>query len=197
MSAGVVLTWKGVVACDLQGGIGRDGGLPWHLPNDLKRFRAQTIGRPILMGRRTWMSIGRPLPGRLSLVLTRTPTASNDAALCFVTSLDEAAASAAAWMQAQAPTVPRELCVVGGAAVYGLAAPRIDQWHLTLVHARDLGCDTHLTPLVRRNWEVVTRHDHPADAAHAWAQTELVLQRVHRDQGPTVPFAEWLRPSPA
>jgi len=109
--------------------IGRDNGLPWRLPADLRHFKALTLGHAVLMGRRTFESIGRPLPGRRNLILTR--SADFAAAGCEVVhSLAEAVAAAGS----AAP-----LMVIGGAEVYALAMPQVTRIHLTLVHDRIAG----------------------------------------------------------
>ena len=114
-----------LAAVAANGVIGRDGGLPWHLPADLKRFKALTMGHPVIMGRRTCESIGRPLPGRRNIVLTRSGKAL-PAGFEHHAGLDEALAACG---QAEAP------CVIGGAALYELALPRASRLELTEVHA--------------------------------------------------------------
>jgi len=155
-----------VVAADEEGGIGRGGGLPWHLPADLKHFRALTMGKPVIMGRRTWESIGRPLPGRRNVVVSRQPslqvpgcevTASLDDALRLV---DDAA----------------EACVIGGAEIYRLALPLADLIHLTRVHAR-VEADTFLPPLDPREWRLQSREEHAADERHAYPFSFITLER--------------------
>ena len=115
--------------------IGRNNAMPWHLPADLKRFKALTLGHPVIMGRKTWDSIlatlGKPLPGRTSIVLTRKP----GAALPGATVVDSMAAAIAA-----AGTV-NEVCVIGGAEIYALALPLADRLHLTQIDA-DVEGDT-------------------------------------------------------
>lgn len=158
-----------IVAADEHGGIGRDGGLPWHLPEDLKRFRALTMGKPIVMGRRTWDSIGRPLPGRRSLVVSRQPGLAIGGAEAFG-SLDAALRAAAG-----AP----ETCVIGGAEVYREALPRAAVVHLTRVHA-SVQADTFFPALDAAEWEEVAREDRPADERHAHPYSFLTLRRVNR-----------------
>lgn len=140
------------------GVIGRDGGLPWRLPDDLRRFKAITMGKPVLMGRRTFESLGRPLPGRENLVLTR-DRAWSAPGCRVVHSLDEAIAAAAG---------AEELMVIGGAEVFRLAWPRLARLELTEVHAEIEG-DVRLDPLDLSGWREVTRDRHPADERHALA----------------------------
>src|SRR5699024_8496022 len=117
-----------VAALDENGVIGADGGMPWHLPADLRHFKRTTLHKPIVMGRRTHESIGRALPGRRNLVLTRDPHYRAEGCEC-VTSLAAARRIAAADGAAQ-------LAVIGGAQVYKLALPLAQRLYLTRIHAR-------------------------------------------------------------
>jgi len=155
-----------IVAADEQGGIGRNGGLPWHLPEDLKRFKALTLGKPIVMGRRTWESIGRPLPGRRSLVVSRRQDFAPPGVEVFG-SLEAALAAAS--------SVP-ETCVIGGAEIYAQALPHVAVIHLTRVHA-SAGADTFFPALDAGQWEEIAREDRPADERHAWPYSFLTLRR--------------------
>jgi len=155
-----------IVAMDEGGVIGRDNALPWRLPEDLKRFKAITMGKPILMGRKTFESIGKPLPGRLNLVLTRARDWHREGALS-VHSMDEAIARAA-----DAP----ELAVIGGEAVFKLALPFAQRIYLTQVHAKVAG-DTAFPAFDRAQWREVARSQHPADERHAFAMTFSTLER--------------------
>ena len=161
-----------VVAADERGGIGRRGTLPWHLPEDLKRFKALTMGKPIVMGRRTWDSIGRPLPGRRSLVVSRQPGFGRDGIEAYATL--EAALQAAA----DAP----ETCVIGGAEIYRQALPYAQIVHLTRVHAV-VEADTFFPALDPAGWEEIAREDHAADERHAHDYSFLTLRRVDRPAG--------------
>ena len=158
-----------IVAVAENGVIGRAGQLPWHLPDDLKRFKALTMGKPMLMGRRTFESIGRPLPGRTSLVLTRAANWIAPAGALAVHSLDDALAAARERDAA-------ELAVIGGADVFRLALPLADRIELTRVHA-DLSGDVYFPPLDAREWRETEGVDHPADARHAYPMTFSVLTR--------------------
>jgi dihydrofolate reductase len=155
-----------VVAADEHGGIGRDGGLPWHLPEDLKRFKALTMGKPIVMGRRTWDSIGRPLPGRRSLVVSRRPDFAAPGAEVFGT-LQAALAAAES---------EPETCVIGGAEIYAQALPYADLIHLTRVHTSG-GADTFFPAFDPAGWEETAREDRPADERHACSYSFLTLRR--------------------
>ncbi len=156
-----------VAAVADNGVIGRDGTLPWHLPDDLRRFKSLTVGRPILMGRRTFDAIGRPLPARTNLVLTRNPE-SLPAGVHGVASVEQALEQSAG---------AAELCVIGGAEVYKQTLPRTDRLELTLVHAIVDG-DVTFPDYQAEQWREVARIEHPADDRHAYAMTFLTLDRV-------------------
>ncbi|MCJ2118124.1 dihydrofolate reductase [Methylobacterium sp. J-001] len=156
-----------VVAVARNGVIGRDNGLAWHLSSDLKRFKALTMGKPMLMGRRTWASIGRPLPGRRTLVLSRDPGFRAEGAE-IVHDWDAAVAAAAA----------PELMVVGGAEIYALALPHADRLHLTEVEAEPEG-DVRFPAFDRAAFREAFREAHPAGPRdeHAFAFVDWVRIR--------------------
>jgi dihydrofolate reductase len=148
-----------VAAVARNGVIGRDNGLAWHLSSDLKRFKALTMGKPMLMGRRTWDSIGRPLPGRRTLVLTR------DRGFRA-----EGAETVHDWDAALAAAAGTELMVVGGAEIYALALPQADRLHLTEVEAEPEG-DVRFPAFDRARFRETFREPHPAGPRdeHAFA----------------------------
>lgn len=158
-----------VVARDRRGVIGRDGALPWHLPDDLARFRAITMGRPIVMGRRTHASIGRALPGRRNIVLTR--NAGYEAPGCEVFAALDAALAAL--------EEGSEAMIIGGAALYRVALPRARRLYLTEVDARVDG-DVFFPAIDEQAWRELEREAHPADARHAHAFCFRVLERLTR-----------------
>jgi dihydrofolate reductase len=159
-----------VVAMAANGVIGRAGGLPWHLPDDLKYFKVVTFGKPVLMGRRTFDSIGKPLPGRRNLILSHTAAATVAAAaggVEYVRSVEQARALAAG---------ATELCVIGGAEVFALALPLATRIYLTRVHAEVAG-DV-LFPLRDFSaWRESESVEHPADERHAYAMSFVTLER--------------------
>ena len=148
-----------VAAVARNGVIGRDNGLAWHLSSDLKRFKALTMGKPMLMGRRTWDSIGRPLPGRRTLVLTR------DHGFRA-----EGAEVVHDWEAALAAAAGTELMVVGGAEIYALALAQADRLHLTEVAAEPDG-DVRFPAFDRAQFRETFREAHPAGPRdeHAFA----------------------------
>jgi dihydrofolate reductase len=155
-----------VVAAARNGVIGRDNGLPWRLPADLAHFKRVTLGHPILMGRRTWDSIGRALPGRQNIVLTRDPRF-RAAGATVVHSLAEARTAAAG---------AERLMVIGGAELYRAVLADADVLHLTEVDA-DIEGDAHFPPWRREEWQEVSREAHPADERHAHAYSFITLRR--------------------
>lgn len=138
-----------IAALAANGTIGRDNGMPWHLPEDLKRFRALTMGHPIIMGRRTWDALGRPLPGRTSIVVSRQPGLVLDGAIA-VTSLDEAIEVAATADGGD------HTFVIGGAQLYALALPRVQRLLLTEI-ADSVGGDTVFPAFDRSQWVEMAR----------------------------------------
>ncbi|HET6546112.1 MAG TPA: dihydrofolate reductase [Rhodanobacteraceae bacterium] len=159
-----------IAAIDRNRAIGRGGTLPWHLPADLRRFKALTLGKPVLMGRRTAAAIGRALPGRRNLVLTRSreaPFAGQEP----VDSLDAAIAR----------TEPAELMVIGGGEVYALALARATRMHLTWVDTTVAGADTFFPRFDPAAWIETAREVHARDARHEFAFAFVDYQRPASD----------------
>lgn len=158
-----------VVATDRNRVIGKDGGLPWRLPDDMKHVRAVTMGKPLIMGRRTYDSIGRPLPGRTNIVLTRDTSFRPDGVL-VAHSPDEALRLAG--------DVP-EIIVFGGAQVYKEFLPLAERLYLTTVDAAVDG-DTYFD-MGKDDWRVVANERHEADDRHPYAFNMYTLDRItHR-----------------
>jgi dihydrofolate reductase len=156
-----------VVAMAANGVIGRDNQLPWHLPADLKHFRQITMGKPILMGRKTYESIGRPLPGRTSIVITRDEGYIAEG--CVVVHSIEAAMQAAGDQE--------EIMVIGGAEFYRQVLPATDTIYLTLIHANVEG-DTCFPELVDSEWREVESTDFEADEKNPHRYSFVRLDRV-------------------
>lgn len=146
-----------VVAVADNGVIGRDGAMPWRLKSDLQRFKALTYGRPVIMGRKTFASIGRPLPGRTNIVVTRDP-AFLAAKVVVAASLDQA------YHVAHGDALRRgvdEIAVIGGADIFAQWMARADRLEITEVHARPEG-DTTMPAIDRTQWREAGRSDHKA-----------------------------------
>lgn len=155
-----------IVAMDRQRLIGRAGDLPWRLPDDLKHFKALTLNKIVLMGRKTWDSLGRPLPQRENWVLSRDPSFQPPGARVFA-SVPEALAAAQ----------DRELMVIGGAQLYAQTLALADTLYLTEVDA-DVGeGDAWFPDFDRSGWHETARAAHAADERHAYAFTFLTLRR--------------------
>lgn len=160
-----------VVARADNGVIGRDNALPWHLPADLRHFKRLTVGKPVVMGRRTFESIGRPLPGRHNIVLTRDP-AWRAEGVTVVANLAEAIAAAGLAPQTRAD----EVMIVGGAAIYAEALPIATRVYLTEIHAAPEG-DTRLPAFDPTRWREVEREDHAAEDGRP-AYSFVTLERA-------------------
>ena len=150
---------------DEGGLIGRQGQLPWRLPDDLKHFRRVTLGKTVLMGRKTFESMGKALDGRENWVLSRDPAFKPTG--CRIFPKLEAALAAHA---------DGELMVIGGADVFRETLPLAQRIYLTRVHARLEG-DVRFPALAQKDWRVIERVEHAADARHAHAFTFETLER--------------------
>jgi dihydrofolate reductase len=155
-----------VVAIARNGVIGRDNKLPWRLPDEMAHFKKVTMGHHVVMGRRTYESIGKPLPGRTTIVVSRNP-AFRAPGCIVVASLD------AAW---KAAGDAEEVAVIGGTSLFEEALPVADVIHLTEVEA-DIEGDTFFPPFDRTEWNEVEVARHPADERHAYPFRTLRLER--------------------
>lgn len=155
-----------IAAVARNGVIGVRNTLPWHLPADLKHFKHLTLGKPILMGRATHQSLGRPLPGRDNIVITR-DLAYPAPGCTLVHSVDQALAVA---------NGAEELMVIGGAQLYAQLLPQAQRLYLTLVHGHYAG-DAYFPRYEPAHWHELSRDDHPIDANHAVAYSFVTLER--------------------
>ena len=155
-----------IVARARNGVIGRDNGMPWHLPADLAHFKRTTLGHPVIMGRRTWESLGRPLLGRRNIVVSTTPGFAAPGAE-VVASLEEA------W---RAVSGASEAFVIGGARLYAAALPAAERIYLTEI-AGDIPGDTYFPPLEPGEWQESTLAQQPADDRNPFALRFLLLER--------------------
>lgn len=171
MSAQTV-TFSMIVAAARNGTIGRNNTLPWRIPEDLRYFRRVTMGKPVIMGRRTFDSIGRPLPGRDNIVVSRNPEFAA-AGVSVVRGVDEAFTLAEASARASGA---EELMLLGGAQLYAEGMPLIQRIYLTRVHA-DVEGDARLPVLVPGEWREISREDHAADSRNDFPFSFIVLQR--------------------
>lgn len=148
--------------------IGRDNALPWRLPADLAYFKRVTLGHPVVMGRRTYESIGKPLPGRKNIVVSHNPQF-RAPGCSVVASLRDA------WEAADGAD---EVCVIGGTSLFAESLPVADVIHLTEVEAEVPG-DTFFPEFDRREWREIEIERHAADERHAYPLRILRLERRH------------------
>lgn len=157
-----------IVAMDEQRGIGLDGGIPWHLPADLKRFKTLTMGHHLIMGRKTYESIGNPLPGRTMIIVTRNPNYQPDG--CLV------AHSLQAALEFARMGSESEVFVIGGGELFAEAIDLAEQIYLSLVHA-SLPADTFFPLISVEEWQEIESELVPADDKNKYAFTFKVLRR--------------------
>lgn len=163
----VALIW----AMARNGVIGRDNTLPWRLPADLQRFKALTTGHPVVMGRKTFESLGRPLPNRTNIVVTRDPRYAPPGTL-VAHSIDEALTLAAT----HTPPTDPQVFVIGGENLYGQLLSRADRLYVTLVDAEVEG-DARFPEFDWQDWRELERTTRPADEKNSYACTFVTLER--------------------
>ena len=156
-----------IVAAAENGVIGRQGELPWRLSDDLRRFKAITMGKPIVMGRKTWESIGRPLPGRHNIVITRQPGYAAEG--CDVVSSVDAAIAASGDAD--------EIMIIGGSEIYELFLRRAERIYLTRVHATLEGDARFMLPGTS-DWRLVSDERHAADDSNEFDYSFRRYDRV-------------------
>ncbi len=158
-----------VYAASQNGVIGRDGGLPWSIPSDLKHFKAVTLGKPIIMGRKTWASLPRkPLPGRLNIVISRSSG--------FVAEGATMVHDVEAALQAARETGAAEICVIGGADIFNAFWPRAGRIHFTSVLADVVG-DTFMPQISPEEWHEVARSDVVQHAGDTHPYVTITFER--------------------
>lgn len=156
-----------IVATDEQGLIGKENDLPWKLSADLQYFRRVTMGKPLVMGRKTHESIGRALPGRKNIIVTKNLNYLAEG--CHVVHSVEDAIKACDDVE--------EIMVMGGASLYEQLLPQADRLYLTQVHA-SLEGDTWFPDWQKADWQEVNREDHPADNKNDYSYSFIVFDRV-------------------
>ncbi|GGA97638.1 dihydrofolate reductase [Brucella endophytica] len=163
-----------VVAIAQNGVIGRDNGLPWRLSTDMKRFKAITMGKPVIMGRKTWESIGRPLPGRVNIVVTRDATFSPEGA-----EMAHSVESALELARARAAEAGvDEICVIGGGEIYRQSLPLADRLHVTEVVGEVEG-DTTFPVIDPATWRKVSVEEVEAGEKDSHATRYIIYEKAH------------------
>jgi dihydrofolate reductase len=155
-----------VVAMDENRAIGKDNDLPWYLPNDLKHFKKTTMGKPIVMGRKTYESIGKPLPGRENIVVTRDQSYHAEGTIT-VHSVDEV-------LQLKA----EEICVIGGTEIFKLFLPVADRLYITEIH-HTFDADTYFPELSDEDWEEVSRTAGIVDEKNKYPHEFVVYEKIN------------------
>ena len=160
-----------IVAVAENGGIGRNNSLPWYLPNDLKYFKQTTMGKPVIMGRKTYESIGKPLPGRTNIVITRQADYQPEG-VKVVNSVEAAKelAESVCLIDGQ-----DEAMIMGGAEIYALSLPYTDRLYLTEVHA-DVQGDAFFPEYDKSRWQEVAREDFAAEGPNPYSYSFVVYE---------------------
>lgn len=158
-----------IVAAGLNGAIGFKNSLLWHLPDDFKRFRQLTMDKPVIMGRKTFESIGKPLPGRLNIVITGNENFSNEG-ISVVNSVSKA-------LELARSTGTEEAFIIGGGMIYNETMPLVNRIYLTLVNTSP-EADTFFEIQAPVNWKETFREHHPSDSRHEFAFDFIDYQRV-------------------
>lgn len=153
--------------------IGMEGEMPWRLSTDLKRFKALTMGKPIIMGRKTFESLGKPLPGRSNIVVSRSRSFSQPG-IDLASSVEEALGLAG---KIAGRDGVDEICVIGGGEIYRSAISMVDRIYLTRVHDTPEG-DTYLIAFDRNHWAVVEEKKIPAGEKDTSSSTFQILERI-------------------
>ncbi len=157
-----------IVAATENNVIGKSGGMPWYLPAELARFKEITMGHPIIMGRKTHENIGRTLPGRTNIVISRNPNYKAAEGCVVVDSIDKA-------LSHKEVEAASEVFVIGGANIYDQVMPRLDRIYLTRVHTKLEG--DKFFKFKESDWQEVSRQPHPADQKNKYAFDFIVLKR--------------------
>ncbi len=164
-----------IVAAAENGTIGKDNKMPWHLPEDLKYFKRVTMGKPVVMGRKTFESIGKPLPGRSNIVVTRNPAyqAAGVDVLHDMNSVEAHCEDLAVFEDFS------EVMIIGGAELYRQVLPEADRIYLTRIHAEIEG-DAAFPELDSKNWKLISEEHHQADGDNPYDYSFCVLERSRR-----------------
>lgn len=161
-----------VVAVSANGVIGSENAMPWRLSTDLQRFKKLTLGKPVIMGRKTWQSLGRPLPGRTNIVITRDASYKADGAVVVPTIAAGLEAGIAAVLQAGID----EVCIIGGAQIYAQAMEQATRLHVTHINA-EIDGDAFFSPISAQDWQIISEENVPAGEKDNYATRYVVYER--------------------
>ena len=165
------MTISAIVAVSENNAIGKDNQLPWHLPEDLKFFKRTTMGKPVLMGRKTYDSLGRPLPGRLNIVLSRGNVALPEGVLLYH-SLEEG-------IDKLKESDSDEVFIIGGGQIFEESMELIDRLYITEVHTTIEDANAFFPDVDHSHWKLVWEEKHEADEKHQYAYTFRKYERVN------------------
>jgi dihydrofolate reductase len=160
-----------IVAADEQLAIGKGNQMPWHLPDDLKFFKKTTMGKPVLMGRKTYDSLGRPLPGRLNIVVTKSTGMTFPEEVCVYGDLNEA-------LERMRKESAEEGFVIGGGEIFKLLLPQFDRIYFTRVHTTVPEAEVYFPDFSEEQWKLTQEEFHPADDRHPYSFTFQQFDRI-------------------
>jgi len=165
------MTISAIVAVSENNAIGHENQLPWHLPEDLKFFKRTTLGKPVVMGRKTFESLGKALPGRLNIVLSRQADLKLPDGVLVYNNLEDA-------LKKLEDDGTEEAFVIGGGHVFAEAMPLLDRLYITHVHTIIEAADTFFPELDHSHWKLVWEEAHKADEKHKYAYTFQHYERI-------------------
>ena len=168
-----MMTLSAIVALDENNAIGRDNQLPWHLPEDLKFFKRTTFGKPVLMGRKTYDSLGKPLPGRLNIVVSGQKDLSLPEGVLLYNDLNAA-------IERLKEEEVEEGFIIGGGKIFAETLPITDRLYITVVHTKVSGAEAFFPHVDHTHWKLVSEDPRPADEKHAYAYTFQQWNRVNQ-----------------
>ncbi|MBN9483243.1 MAG: hypothetical protein BGO70_00515 [Bacteroidetes bacterium 43-93] len=160
-----------IVAVDEQNAIGRDNQLPWYLPEDLKFFKRKTLGKPVLMGRKTYESLGKPLPGRLNIVVSTQKDLSLPEGVLLYDDLNAA-------VERLRESHDEEGFIIGGGKIFAETMNVLDRMYITVVHTKVTGAEAFFPHVDHAHWKLVWEEPHQADEKHAYAYTFQEWERI-------------------
>lgn len=161
-----------IVAISNNNAIGKGNQLPWHLPNDLKFFKKTTIGKPVLMGRKTYDSLGKPLPGRLNIVVSRQKNLTLPSEVVLVHNIDKG-------IERLEQENAEEVFIIGGSTIFEETISLIDRLYLTKVHTEIAMADAFFPDIDHSHWKIVWEEKHEADERHQYSYTFQQLERIN------------------
>ncbi|RYZ51413.1 MAG: dihydrofolate reductase [Sphingobacteriales bacterium] len=166
------MTISAIVALAEDNAIGKDNQLPWHLPDDLKFFKRTTMGKPVLMGRKTFESLGRPLPGRLNLVVSGQKELNLPDGVLLFNTLEDG-------IERLEAEDSEEVFIIGGGTIFSETMNTIDRLYITRVHTTVPGATAFFPEVDHTHWKLVWEEFHPADEKHAYSFTFQQLERIN------------------